>query len=103
MPTTMARQEHNFLPIQITEQQFIRRLPKARFNLFPARIGETVNIRDTAAADDADNGRRSYSRHLQIFTKEREGPFQRLNMGGLLVTAPVITTKTVLRIVVHIR
>ena len=63
VPAAVAGQEDHGLPVQVAEQQGVRRRAERGRDRLPPRVGQTVHIGDAAAADDADDRRRARFRH----------------------------------------
>jgi hypothetical protein len=50
----MAWQKDQRLPVEGAKQQLVRRLPKGAFDGSPLDIGQTFDVIDPTAANDAD-------------------------------------------------
>ena len=60
MAAAVARQEHDRLVAEPAEQQLVRRLAERRLDAHPALLGETLEVVEAGAADDADHRRRRH-------------------------------------------
>ena len=63
MAAAVARQEHDFLPVEFAEHQLVRRIAPRRFDLLPAHIGKAGDVVNARAADDPELGRRGAVRY----------------------------------------
>ena len=52
----VARQEHHVDARELAEQKLVRRFAPRAVDALPARVLQTLDVVDAAAADDAENG-----------------------------------------------